>query len=557
MKKIIALLLINLFTSPIYAENVNADVHGQNSSGDWVPIQVDATTGGLKVAVTGTVNTADGGLKDSQKVVNTTFTATTHPLDAFINGRKSDGNRLPLNEFRIRAIDTDITGGVGVSGALIIPETDLILLVDNNDIEFHVVRINDLNTIIGVVDLTGFADTECLQWIRNEYDSSGQPVSAILAVGEEQLSEITLIRWTFSSFTAIAKASGTTLTPTNMWTDQTDGLEAFIYDPFDGEYGAFWCFKQDSTGSAPAEFEVRRFVYNGTDASPVATEPWDAEALFVAQGMPAINDATFDYTTRTVIVTGDAKSADTTDMDWLRIDHINGTALEKVNNFGDIVGLNGLTIDFPQPEGIGISTDGKYMVISSEPGAGTNKVVLLERRPFNVNYTEWYVNASDAVLDDTLPPGALAVVESTGTGTPRFNTLQFDAAQDEFCYITFVVPAEFRIGELDIELEVLWYSNDIGATENPVWAAQVSATTEGDADTVLEQAATAANTVSDTVNATEANRLISSTISLATDDSISAGDLVTITFYRDGDAAGDDLTSDAIVIGWRIKIPRV
>lgn len=162
-----------------------------------------------------------------------------------------------------------------------------------------------------------------------------------------------------------------------------------------------------------------------------------------------------------------------------------------------------------------------------------------------------------AVLDDSSFP-AINVNESTGTGTPRFYTADFDATTDEIIYWTFTVPSNMAAG--DWLLLVSWYTNDTGANEDAIWATQLAAITEADTDTPLEHAASTYNSASENCNATEANRLIQTTVTITNTDSVAAGDLVQLRFWRDaddssGDADNDGLTSDAKVVSWRLKIP--
>lgn len=163
-----------------------------------------------------------------------------------------------------------------------------------------------------------------------------------------------------------------------------------------------------------------------------------------------------------------------------------------------------------------------------------------------------------SILDDASAP-ALTIVESTGTGTPRFRVADFDATTDEIVYWTFVVPSDMAAG--DWLLDINWFTNDTGANEDAIWAAQISCTTEGDADTQIEQISGSANTASENCNATEANRLISTTLTLSNLDSVAAGDICTLRFFRDaddsvGDADNDGLTSDARLEAINLKIPR-
>jgi len=149
---------------------------------------------------------------------------------------------------------------------------------------------------------------------------------------------------------------------------------------------------------------------------------------------------------------------------------------------------------------------------------------------------------ADGSSGNAAPAGV--VVKGTQTPALFYRAWSFDPATDERLFTSFEMPGDYASGGT---LSVLWQSNDTGATENPVWSAQVSAVTAADADTPNEHAWSTAATVSDVVNATEANRLIRSTITLNM-DSAAAGDLVSLHFSRDADAAGDDLSSDAVMI---------
>lgn len=122
----------------------------------------------------------------------------------------------------------------------------------------------------------------------------------------------------------------------------------------------------------------------------------------------------------------------------------------------------------------------------------------------------------------------------------------FDPATDEHVSWTFRVPSDYASGGV---VELLWESNDTGATESAVWGARIGAVTPADADTPVEHAAAAASTTTTDINTTEARRLISTSITLANLDGLAAGDLAQLIVYRDADNASDDLTSDATLWG--------
>jgi len=175
-----------------------------------------------------------------------------------------------------------------------------------------------------------------------------------------------------------------------------------------------------------------------------------------------------------------------------------------------------------------------------------------------VSYWQETLLPNGAVLDDASPP-ALSIVESTGTGTSRRYVADFDPTTDEIVYWSFSVPSDMAAG--DWLLDISWLTNDTGANEDAIWAAQISCTTEGDADSIAEDAAGTANTAAENCNATEANRLIQTTLTLSNTDSVAAGDFCTLRFFRDaddsvGDADNDGLTSDARLLSVNLRIPR-
>lgn len=174
-------------------------------------------------------------------------------------------------------------------------------------------------------------------------------------------------------------------------------------------------------------------------------------------------------------------------------------------------------------------------------------------------YREFDLSPAGMILDDTAPPD-LIIVESTGTGTARRLVADFDPTTDQFGYWTFTAPADTTTG--NILLDVNWFTNDTGANEDAIWFAQLSCTTEGDADSMAEDAVGTANTASENCNATEANRLITTQIALSNTDSIAAGDVCTLVIGRDaddsiGDADNDGLSSDARFVNVHVRIPRI
>lgn len=138
---------------------------------------------------------------------------------------------------------------------------------------------------------------------------------------------------------------------------------------------------------------------------------------------------------------------------------------------------------------------------------------------------------------------ALLVIAGTETNPKKqLRVAAFDAATDEHLWFQFRMPADWKEGGT---VRLLWMAN---ATANAcAWGARLAAVTPADADTPVEHAEAAATVVSTSVNATEARRLVESTIELGALDSVAAGDLCELLVYRDADgtAATDSLTVDA------------
>ncbi len=162
-----------------------------------------------------------------------------------------------------------------------------------------------------------------------------------------------------------------------------------------------------------------------------------------------------------------------------------------------------------------------------------------------------------AVLDDD-NPAVIDLVESTGTGTPRFYRAKFDDGDDDALYWDFIMPSDATASQ-DWILEIHSYSDE-DVDENVIWAVQVSATSDNDADNVEEQIADTIDVVSENYDKIEAKALciVSLTIDYANCDGAVAGDSVIIKFFRDGDGTGgtDDLTNEVYLLKCHLKIPR-
>ncbi len=125
----------------------------------------------------------------------------------------------------------------------------------------------------------------------------------------------------------------------------------------------------------------------------------------------------------------------------------------------------------------------------------------------------------------------------------HFITADFDASTDEHLWFYFRMPANYASAPL---VKILWMAN--ATSGNVVWGSRLGAVTPADADTPIEHAEAAATTATTGVNATEARRLVETSITLANLDSVAPGDLVFLLVYRDADNGSDTCSVDTELI---------
>lgn len=159
---------------------------------------------------------------------------------------------------------------------------------------------------------------------------------------------------------------------------------------------------------------------------------------------------------------------------------------------------------------------------------------------------QWGMNAAtppDGSTGNAAP--ALSKLIGTEANPKKFlHIASFDAATDEHLHFSFQVPQDYASGGL---IRLKWMTNSASAN-SVVWGARIGAVTAADADTPVEHAAAAASTATTAGNATEARRLIETTITLANLDSLAVGDMAFLIVYRDADNASDTLAADAELI---------
>jgi hypothetical protein len=115
----------------------------------------------------------------------------------------------------------------------------------------------------------------------------------------------------------------------------------------------------------------------------------------------------------------------------------------------------------------------------------------------------------------------------------------FDPGTAEWLWFAFRMPGDYVSGGA---LKLSWMTNAI--TGSVVWGARVGAITPADVDTPMEHAIAAAATTTTAANATEARRLVETSVTL-TMDSAAAGDYIMLGIFRDAANGSDTLSVDA------------
>lgn len=147
-------------------------------------------------------------------------------------------------------------------------------------------------------------------------------------------------------------------------------------------------------------------------------------------------------------------------------------------------------------------------------------------------------------------PGIVRIQGTESNPKKHFLAAQFDAATDEHLWWTFRMPAAYASGGT---VKLAWMTNT-ASSNSVVWGARLSALTPADADTPVEHASAAASTTTTAGNATEARRLIETSIVLSDLDSVAAGDFVALLIYRDADNGSDTLAADAELVAATLEI---
>ena len=147
---------------------------------------------------------------------------------------------------------------------------------------------------------------------------------------------------------------------------------------------------------------------------------------------------------------------------------------------------------------------------------------------------------------DSIPP----LSKFTGTNIDIF-TRSFDAATDEGCKATIVIPEDVQSGST-ITFGFVWFSRTATANAT-VWNVRYTAT---GADNEAWDAALTTETVTCTVAGTVNLRDICEVTETLANTGWAANDVISVQLYRDADHASDTLVGDAELEGVYIDVPR-
>jgi hypothetical protein len=157
---------------------------------------------------------------------------------------------------------------------------------------------------------------------------------------------------------------------------------------------------------------------------------------------------------------------------------------------------------------------------------------------------------SGAILPDGSSGNAAPQIERIqGTeANPKKHiiALRFDPATEEMAYWSGQLPHEAAAAPT-FTLRMVWASVSAVTSTNVVWGARVSAVTPTDADTPIEHAQAAQQTVTSANNTTEAGRAIAASITFtnAQADGITADDWFVVQVSRVAANGSDTLAEDS------------
>jgi hypothetical protein len=154
-----------------------------------------------------------------------------------------------------------------------------------------------------------------------------------------------------------------------------------------------------------------------------------------------------------------------------------------------------------------------------------------------------WIPAAQWIPKTTLGCGVDSV--ETTTNDQNFDQLLFDAGADEFADALVIVPNNWNNGTITAR----FYWTASSSSGDVVWGIQARAFANDDA---LDTAAGTAQTVTDTLTATNDMCVTSATSAMTIGGTPAANTPVQFTVYRDANAGGDTLAADARLLGVEI-----
>ncbi len=208
-------------------------------------------------------------------------------------------------------------------------------------------------------------------------------------------------------------------------------------------------------------------------------------------------------------------------------------ALSPTTTKGDLIVHNG-TDNVRVPVG---ATNGHVLTVDSAQSSGV-KWAAVSSGASNI-----WIPAAQWIPKTTLGCGVDSV--ETTTNDQNFDQLLFDAGADEFADALIIVPNNWNNGT--ITARFYWTAST--SSGDVVWGIQARAFANDDA---LDTAAGTAQTVTDTLTATNDMCVTSATSAVTIGGTPAANTPVQFTVYRDANAGGDTLAADARLLGVEI-----
>jgi hypothetical protein len=177
-----------------------------------------------------------------------------------------------------------------------------------------------------------------------------------------------------------------------------------------------------------------------------------------------------------------------------------------------------------------------------------------------INATALYVNGvavspaaeiwvpAGAMLPRTTAGAAAGLVE-LATNDIMLQTLDFDAATDEFAQFSIVMPSDWDLGTVT----ATFYWSAASGSGDVIWGLQGLAVGNDDAQ---DAAMGTAQTVTDTLLLADDLQITAATSAMTIAGTPAAGDIVHFAAYRDANAGGDTLAVDARLQGVKINYTR-